>query len=305
MFAQPVKIPLVGAIYASSTSNASRLGTLAKAMKELGYVEGKTILFEALYAEGDLARYPVIAAEMVRRNPAVIVSGGPGATRPLKLATSTIPIIMMGDNDPVASGTIASFARPGGNITGLSNTGAAISGKRIELLKDAIPRLSRVAVFVTPNDAALPGALAEVRNMATKLGITIQLVEVGAPNDLASAFRTASAGRVEAVLILPSAVLAGPRKEIAALAIEHKLPTMVPNDLYVVDGGLMSYTANLAELDWRAGVYVDKILRGAKPAELPVEQPTKFDLVINLRTARAIGLRIAPSLVLRADRVID
>jgi putative ABC transport system substrate-binding protein len=240
----------------------------------------------------------------VRLKVDVIVTGGPAGTRPAKEATSTIPIVMAQDNDPVGNGFVVSLPRPGGNITGLSTLGAGISGKQLELLKETVPKLSRVAVFGTSTEPANAQSLKEAHLAAEALRLQVQYLDVLAPKDFEAGFRTASSGRADAALVLTSAVAAVYRKEIANLAAKSRLPAIYPHAAFVQDGGLMTYGVSFSDLDRRAATYVDKILKGAKPADLPVEQPTKFELVINLKTAKQIELTIPPTVLARADRVI-
>jgi putative tryptophan/tyrosine transport system substrate-binding protein len=234
----------------------------------------------------------------------VIVTGGPQATGPAKEATATIPIVMGFDNDPVGSGFVASLARPGGNITGLSSLSPEISGKQLELLKEIVPRLSRVAVF---ENAAEPGnaqALKETELAAAAFAVQLRYLDVLAPKDIEPAFREASKGRADALLVLVSPVVIAQRRQIAELAVKSRLPAIYPWAEFVDDGGLMTYGVSSTDLFRRAAVYVDKILKGAKPTDLPVEQPKKFEFIINLKAAKQIGLTIPPNVLARADKVI-
>ena len=270
----------------------------------LGTWRGKNMVIEWRSAEGKLDRLPALTAELVRLKVDVIVTSGPSATRPAKEATSTIPIVMAFDTDPVANGFVASLARPGGNITGSSILAPELSGKRLELLKEIVPKLSRVAVL---GNSTFPGnaqMLRETEIAADAFRVKVQYLDVLAPKDIETAFRSASRGRAEAVLVMGSGVLNSQRKQIADLAIKSRLPAMYIIREYVEAGGLMSYGVSLIDLDRRAAVYVDKILKGAKPADLPVEQPTKFEFIINLKAAKQIGLTIPPNVLARADKVI-
>jgi len=301
---QPTKIPrigyLIGASFIPVRSDALRQG-----LRELGYVEGKNINFEWRSAEGKLDRLPALAAELVRLKVDVIVTAGPIATRPAKEATSTIPIVMTNEGDPIGTGFVASLARPGGNITGLSTLAPELSGKRIELLKEIIPTLSRVAVFGTSTRSDHAQVVSEVDLAAKGFGVKLQYLDVVSPKDIESAFRAAGKGRAEAVLMMVAgAVALGRRTEIVELAVKSRLPVIYTLGQYVEAGGLMTYGVNISDLDGRAATYVDKILKGAKPADLPVEQPKKFDLIINLKAAKQIGLTIPPNVLARADRVI-
>jgi putative ABC transport system substrate-binding protein len=239
----------------------------------------------------------------VRLNVDVIVTGGP-AGRPAKEATRTIPIVMAQDSNPVRNGFIASLARPGGNITGLSTLAPEISGKQLEILKEIIPKLSRVAVFGTSTEPGTAEELKEVEAVAAAFRVPLQYLDVKEAKDLETLFRDAHKGQADAVLLLGGAIFAAQRTHLADLAVRYRLPAMYFTRDFVDAGGLMSYGASIADLDRRAATYVDKILKGAKPAELPVEQPTKFELVINLKTAKQIGLTIPPNVLARADKVI-
>ena len=245
------------------------------------------------------------SCELVRLKVDVIVTGGGGGTRPAKEATSTIPIVMSQDDDPVGNGLVASLARPGGNITGLATLSPELSRKRLELLKESVPGLSHVAVFMTPSSQDDEHAVKEIQLAAGALGVKLQRVEVLAAKDIEPAFRAASKGRAEAVLsIMSGPVAASRRKEVADLAVKSRFPVIYHRQEYVEAGGLMSYGVNFLDLDRRAAIYVDKILKGRKPEDLPVEQPIKFGFIINLKAAKQIGLTIPPNVLARADRVI-
>jgi putative tryptophan/tyrosine transport system substrate-binding protein len=301
---QPTKIPRIGYLGSSATANPARREAFLQGLRELGYVEGKNIVIEWRYAEGKPDRERALAAELVRLKLDVIVTGGSTATRPAKAATVTIPIVMTQDSDPVGNGFVASLARPGGNITGLSNFAPELSGKRLELLREVVPKLSRVAVF---GNATVPGnaqMLKETELAAGAFGVRLQYLEMRISKDLETAFRAANKSRSDAILLLVRGPVALAYREIAELAVKSRLPTIYSGREYVEAGGLMSYGVNLDDLDRRAATYVDKILKGAKPADLPVEQPTKFELIINLKAAKQIGLTIPPNVLVRADRVI-
>jgi putative ABC transport system substrate-binding protein len=267
-------------------------------------VEGKSIVTEYRYAEGKLDRLRELAAELVHLKVDVIVTAGPSATRSAKEATVTIPIVMAFDYDPVGSGAIANLARPGGNITGLSALYSEMSGKRIELLKEIVPKLSRVAILGSSTQPGNVQALKEMELAAGAFGVQLQYLEVHAPKDIESAFRAATKGRADAVLVLTSPVLVSQRTQLADLAVKSRLPATYQASEYVEAGGLMTYGVNVADLHRRAATYVDKILKGAKPADLPVEQPKKFEFIINLKAAKQIGLTIPPNVLARADKVI-
>jgi putative tryptophan/tyrosine transport system substrate-binding protein len=275
---QRVKVPWIGFLGATSPStNAARIEAFRQGLRELGYIDGKDIVIEYRWAEGKTERLPELAAELVRLKVDIIVTAGPAVTGPVKQATSTIPIVMSFDNDPVGSGFVASLARPGGNITGLSALFPELSGKRVELLKEAVPMLSRMAAFGTSKQPGTAQMLKEIELAAGALGIQVQYLDVREPKDLDTAFHAARTGRVDAGLVLSSAVIFSQRTRIADLAVKNRQPIIFPQNEFTEDGGLMSYAPNYADLFRRAATYVDKILKGRKPAELPVEQPTKFE----------------------------
>jgi putative ABC transport system substrate-binding protein len=302
---QAKKVPRIGFIGGSSASAvAARLEAFRQGLRELGYVEEKNIVIEYRYAEGKVDRMPDLAAELVRLKVDVIVTAGPPATRPAKEATNTIPIVMAQDSDPVGNGFVASLARPGGNITGLATLSPELSGKRLELLKEIVPKLSRVAVFGTSTRPGNAQSLKETELAAGAFGVQLQYLDVLGPKDIETAFREARKGRADAVLVLGSPVFNSQRKQIVELAVKSRLPAIYYATEFVEDGGLIFYGASFIDLYHRAATYVDKILKGAKPADLPVEQPTKFELVINLKAAKQIGLTIPPNVLARADRLI-
>jgi len=303
--AQEPKVHRIGVLSGGfPTTSPARYEVFRQRLRELGYVEEKNMVTEYRWAEGKLKRFPALAAELVRLNVDVIVTWGPTATRSAKEATNTIPIVMANDVDPVGSGVVASLARPGGNITGLSTLAPQISGKQIELLKELVPQLSRVAVLGASTSTSSALALKMTELAAAAFGVQLQYLDVQGPKDIGTAFGEASKGHVDAVLVLPTAVLSSHRKQIVDLAVKSRLPAIYPRTAYTEAGGLMSYEPNLADLWRRAATYVDKTLKGVKPADLPVEQPTKFELLINLKTAKKMGLTIPSSILYRADRVI-
>jgi putative ABC transport system substrate-binding protein len=302
---QQAKIPVIGHLGASSSFFNDSADAFRQGMRELGYVEGKNIVIEWRHAEGRRDRLPALAGELVRLKVDVIVTGGGNATHAAKKATSTIPIVMSQSGDPVADEFVASLARPGGNITGLSRLAPELRGKRLELLKEIIPKLSSLAYFGTSTAASNAQSLRETEVIAEALGVRIHYLDVLGPKDLEAAFRGANKVKADAVFVeVWGAILNPHRAEFARLAIKNRLPTMFTNPQYVEAGGLVTYGVSEIDLSRRAAVYVDKILKGAKPADLPVEQPTKFEFVINLKAAKQIGLTIPPNVLARADRVI-
>ncbi|MBM2803131.1 MAG: transporter substrate-binding protein [Deltaproteobacteria bacterium] len=302
---QSTKIPRIGYLANVSPSvNAARTEAFRQGLRELGYVEGKNIVIEWRSSEGKADRLPGLAAELVRLKVDVIVTAGGGSTRAAKKATVTIPIVMTYDNDPVGNGFVASLARPGGNITGLSTLSPEISGKQLELLKEIVPRLSRVAVFGTSTNPGNAQSLKEIELAAGAFKVQLQYLDVLDPKDIATAFRAASKGRADAVLVLTSGSINSQRTQVIDLAVKSRLPAIYFWSDFVEAGGLMSYATSITDLDRRAATYVDKILKGRTPADLPVEQPMKFEFVINLKAAKQIGLTIPPNVLVRADRVI-
>jgi putative tryptophan/tyrosine transport system substrate-binding protein len=303
---QPTKVPRIGHLNAASLSvTAARAEAFRQGLRELGYIEGKNIVIEWRSGEGKEDRVPALAAELVRLKVDVIVTSGPIPTRSAKEATVTIPIVMAQDSDPVGNGFVASLARPGGNITGLSTLAPEISGKRLELLKEIVPRLSRLAVLGFSSQPGNAQLVKETELAAGAFGVRLQYLDVLSPKDTETAFRAAGNGRADAVLMLvPGPIVGAHRTEIADLAVKNRLPVIYHSSVYVEAGGLMSYGVRFIDLDRRAATYVDKILKGRKPADLPVEQPIKFEFIVNLKAARQIGLTIPPNVLARADRVI-
>jgi putative tryptophan/tyrosine transport system substrate-binding protein len=303
---QPAKVPRVGfLLFPPHSSIAEPLDAFRQGMREFGYVEGQNIVIEYRYADGKFDRLSELAGELVRLKVDVIVAGGGlQAIQSAKNATSTIPIVMTGTADPVASGLIVSLARPGGNVTGSTFGGYQLVGKRLELLKETVPKVSRVAVFVPTPSPSMSLSLNEIQTSARALGLQIQSLEVRTTKDFEGAFQAAAKGRAHALTVDPSPIFTSNRKQILQFAAKNRLPAIYPWRQYVEDGGLMSYAAKLSDLYRRAATYVDKILKGAQPADLPVEQPTKFEFVINLKAAMQIGLTIPQWVLMRADTVI-
>ena len=305
---QAAKIPRIG--YVSGTGSATDQGpyveALRQGLRDLGHTEGRTFSIEYRGVEGKLDRVPSIVNELVELKVDVIVVAILSAIRAAKQATKTIPIVIVTGVDPVASGMVNSLARPGGNITGVATLNQDLNAKRVELLNEVVPRISRVAVLWTPNDPVATINFKEYEAATRALNIQLQSVEVGLQDpDIEGAFQTTVNARADALITITSAPLFLQQKRIAELAAKHRLPTMFPGSAWVESGGLMSYSTNDVEAFRRAATYVDKILKGAKPADLPVEQSAKFHLVINLKTAKVLGLTIPPALLGRADEVIQ
>jgi putative tryptophan/tyrosine transport system substrate-binding protein len=302
--AQQPKIPRIGYLTNASLTSARR-ENFRQGLRELGYVEGKNIVIEWRTGEGNLDRQRALAAELVHLKVDVIVAVGSGDIRAVREATTAIPIVMVLGGDPVGSGFVASLARPSGNITGLATLRPELSGKRLELLKEIVPRLSRVAVFVSSISQDYAQVSKELDLAAGPLGVKLQYLDIAEPKDFESAFQAAAKGRAEAVLVrVQSPVINPQRTQVAKLAAKSRLPSIYEGAEEVEAGGLMSYGVSFADLHRRAAIYVDKILKGAKPADLPVEQPTKFEFIINLKAAKQIGLTIPPNVLARADKVI-
>jgi len=303
---QAKKIPRIGYLDAPTRdARSARIEVFRQGLRELGYVEGKNIVIEHRYAEGKLDRLPALVAELIRLKVDVFVTGGPTVTRAAKEATAMIPIVMLQDPDPVGNGLVASLARPSGNITGLSSLTADLSGKLLELLQEILPKVSRVAVFETSTNIGNAQQLKETERAAEALGVKLQLLDVLGPKDIETAFRAAGKGRADAaLLVLSGPVVSSHRKQLVELAVRSRLPAIYFTPEWVEDGGLMSYGVSFIDLNRRAATYVDKILKGRKPADLPVEQPKKFEFVVNLKAAKQIGLTIPPNVLARADRVI-
>jgi ABC-type uncharacterized transport system substrate-binding protein len=302
---QPGKIPRIAFQLDTSPSVfEARIDGFRQGLRELGYTEGKNIFIEWRSSEGSPERRREIAAELARLKLDVIVSGGSIATRALKETTATVPIVMAQDTDPVGSGFVASLAKPGGNITGLATLSPETSGKQLALMKEIVPRLSRMAII---GNSTVPGDAVSLREAVLAAGsfeIYLRYLDVLDPKDLGAVFQAAAKGRADALLVLGNPILNAQRKQVVELAVKHRLPATYARPEYVDAGGLMYYGANLPDLFRRAAYYVDKILKGAKPADLPVEQPTKFELMINLKAAKQIGLAIPPRVLATADRVI-
>ncbi len=303
---QPTKIPRIGWLSGSPLSAVSfRRESFRQGLGELGYVEGKNIVVDWRFSDGKPERVAEFAAELVRFNVAVIVTAGPTPTRSAKQATKTIPIVMAQDGDPVGNGFVASLSRPGGNITGLSRLTPELSGKQLELLKEIVPKLYRVAVFGTSAQPGNAQALREIEVAARTLGVEVQYFDVLGRKDIETAFLAAGKGRADGLLWFVAGLAANTQREkIVDLAVKNRLPAIYNQPANVEAGGLMTYGVSISDLDRRAATYVDKILKGANPADLPVEQPTKFELIINLKAAKQIGLTIPRNVLARADKVL-
>jgi ABC-type uncharacterized transport system substrate-binding protein len=302
---QPTKIPRIGYLgFGSPSSNPARIEAFRQGLRELGYVEGKNIFIEWRHAEGNADRLPALAAELLRLKVEIIVTNGPYSTRAAKEATVTIPIVMASVGDPVGEGIIASLARPGGNITGLSSLAPELSGKRLEILKEVVPKASRVAVFGTSTQPGHARVLREIELAAQELKVKLQYLDVLNPKDIETAFRAASKERANVALVMGGSVIGSQRTHVVELAVKSRLPVMHSGRAPVEAGGLMFYGVNNLDLDRRAATFVDKILKGRPPTELPVEQPMKFEFLVNLKAAKQIGLTIPPNVLVRANEVI-
>jgi putative ABC transport system substrate-binding protein len=304
---QPKKVSRLGyvRVVGVPSTPAPNVEAFRQGLRDLGYTEGQNIVIEFRYAEGKRDRVPSLVAELVQLKVDVLISGDDTAIRAAKEATKTIPIVMVINQDPVAAGLVDSLARPGGNITGISRLTRELNGKRLELLTEVVPGMARVGILWDSSSEGSKISFKEYQAAARALRIQLQSLEVRGPDpDLDGAFQSAVKGRASALVVVGGAVLNGHRKQIANYAIKHRLPSMYDSSLWIEPGGLISYSTNDAESYRRAAWMVDKILKGTKPADIPVEQPTKFEFVINLKTAKQIGLTIPPNVLARADKVI-
>ena len=302
---QTKKVPRIGWLLfdSPSSANTARNEAFRQGLSDLGYIEGQNLIIEHRYAEGKVDRLPDLAAELVRLKVDAIFATSTASVQAAKKATTTVPIVSV-SGDPVGLGLVASLARPGGNVTGLADFTSELAGKRLELLKEVVPRVSRVAVLWNPDGPSSNLRMRETEAAAASLGIKLQPVDVREPNDFEHAFAALKKDRADALFYLRSPLMANQVKRIVELAAKNRVPGMYDASEFPEAGGLMSYGTMLADLDRRAATYVDKILKGAKPADLPVEQPTKFEFVINLKAAKQIGLMIPPNVLARADKVI-
>ena len=301
---QTVKVPRIGFIMGGSSGTDSRVEAFRQGLHDLGYIEGKNIVIELRFAEGQEGRVAPLLAELIHMGVDIIVTDGNQTTSVAKRETKMIPIVMASDSDPVGMGAVASLARPGGNITGLSNLIEGLSAKRLEILTAAIPGISRVGAIWNPENPQAVSSFKEEQIAAQALSVQLQSFEVHGLNDFEPTFQAATKSRTRALSVLSDSLMFSHRAQILALAAKHKLPTMHTQSLWVEAGGLMSYGTYFPDLWRRAATYVDKILKGAKPADLPVEQPAKFELVVNLKTAQHLGLTIPQSVLYKADKVI-
>jgi putative tryptophan/tyrosine transport system substrate-binding protein len=304
---QPGKVWRIGSLGGTSrTANAYLTNAFSQGLRELGYVEGQNVVIEYRYAEGKYERFPDFVNDLVRLKVDVIVAVPTAAALAAKNATGTIPIVTVAVFDPVESGLVASLARPGKNVTGLTLiAGTEIVGKYLELLKESLPKASRVGVLWNPANTAHPSLVREAESSARALGLQLQLAGVRGPDEIDNALAVMAREHVGALMVLPDSMFVAQRTRLAELATKHRLPAMYGLRLHAEAGGLMAYSANMQDSARRVASFVDRILKGAKPADLPIEQPTKFEFVINLKTAKALGLTIPPAVLARADEVIQ
>jgi putative ABC transport system substrate-binding protein len=301
---QPKKILRIGYLGSTTSREAMNMKPFRERLRELGYTEGQNITIEHRSWEGKVERLPELAAELVRLNCDVIVTSGTEAAQAAKNTIKTVPVVMAFGGDALRRGIVADLARPGGNITGLTSIGTELEGKRLELLKEIVPKLSRVAFLWSSTNPGVDFQTKEIETMARSIRLGLQAIEVKGPDDFDAAFRLATNKHAEALLVSGGGFFAFHQKRILELGAKSRLPAMYNNTRYVEAGGLMTYTYDRPYQFRRAGEYVDQILRGTKPGDLPVERPKKFELVINLKTAKQIGVTIPPNVLARADRVI-
>jgi ABC-type uncharacterized transport system substrate-binding protein len=303
---QAGKIPRIGFMGNSTPAmEANLVGPFREGLRELGYEEGHNLIIEFRWAEGKYDRFPALIAELLAANVDVLVTAGTPATLAIKKATSTVPLIFIAVGDPVGTGVVPSLARPGGNITGLSSIAPDLEGKRLGLLREVVPQLSHVAFFLNPANPFHTGSMRQALVAAQSLGIKLQPLEVRKSEDLDSAFATVAKQKPDALLILADRVFLHSRRRIMEFAVQQRLPSINAYRELVEAGGLMSYGPSYEDMHRRAAGYVDKILKGAKPADLPIEQPAKFTLLINLKAAKVLDLDVPPALLARADEVIE
>ena len=303
---QPAKIPRIGFLgNSTATMEANLIGPLRDGLRELGYEEGRNVIIEFRWANGKYDQFPALVAELLAAKVDVIITAGTPATLAIKKATSTVPLVFIAVGDPVGTGVVPNLGRPGGNITGLSSIAPDLEGKRLELLREVVPKLSHVAFFLNPANAFHTASMRQARVAAQSLGIKLQPMEVNKSEQLDGAFASIVKEKPDALLILADRVFLHNRKRMMEFAIQQRLPSVNAYRELVEAGGLISYGPSYEDMHRRAAVYVDKILKGTKPADLPIEQPTKFTLLINLKTAKTLGLTVPPTLVARADELIE
>jgi len=304
---QPGKVVRIGLLDygASNPSSDARWKAFRDRLRELGYVEGQNVVFEPRWGNGHVARLPSLAAELVNIKVDILVTATGEAALAAKQATRTIPIVMATSADPVVLGLVASLARPGGNVTGVNSLNSALSGKRVELLKQMVPRATRITVLRDPDNRSSALSVRDAESVAKSLGVVVQSVDARDQKELDAAFSAMKRARADAVILGVNTPFIADRRRIAELAVSHRLPMMTPSREYAEAGGLVSYGTDYPDQFRRAAMYVDKILKGAKPGDLPIEQPTKFELVINLKTAKALGLTVPQSMLGRADELIQ
>ena len=303
---QPAKIPRIGFLgNSTATMEANLIGPLRDGLRELGYEEGRNVIIEFRWADGKYDQFPALVAELLAAKVDVIITAGTPATLAIKKATSTVPLVFIAVGDPVGTGVVPNLGRPGGNITGLSSIAPDLEGKRLELLREVVPKLSHVAFFLNPANAFHTASMRQARVAAQSLGIKLQPMEVNKSEQLDGAFASIVKEKPDALLILADRVFLHNRKRMMEFAIQQRLPSVNAYRELVEAGGLISYWPSYEDMHRRAAVYVDKILKGTKPADLPIEQPTKFTLLINLKTAKTLGLTVPPTLVARADELIE
>jgi len=308
-FAQPVprvrRIGVLQVVAEDDSAFQARFSALAQALRGMGWIEGQNVVFEKRYAGGDTGRLPALAAELVGANVDVIICPGTEMTEAARKATSTIPIVMSAVGDAVGSGLVASLARPGGNVTGQSMFTVELASKRLQLMREISPGLNRFATIWDPENPAHRLEIAQIESAARRMKIALRSLPVRNAHEIAAAFRGVAEGKLQAIVTLDDHLIQFHRARIVELAMQERIPVVSEFELFAVSGALMSYGADLVEIWRRTAVYVDKILKGASPSEMPVEQPTRLNLVVNMRTARALGIRIPHSILLRADRVIE
>ena len=303
--AQPARVARIGVLTGASEAGTPKFEAFRQGLRDLGYVEGKNLVIESRLTDSTFAGLPAVAAEMVSLKLDVIAAVGNTAIVALKRATQTVPIVMILATDPVGTGLVSSLAHPGGNVTGLSSLGEGLSAKWLELLALTVPGIARVGVLMVPNAPPHAGHLREIKTAGQQIGIAVLGFEARGQDEIGRMFVGLTKARAQGLIVLPNAIALSNQAQIVELAAKTRLPAMYPYGEFTESGGLMAYAANRTEMYRRSATFVDKILRGAKPADLPIEQPTTFELVINLKTAKALGLTIPPSLLMRADQVIE